>query len=235
MILQPKAIGIDVSKWQGDIDWHYVAQHVDFAYLKATEGANYIDPKFYKNALAASEDAPNVLLGAYHFARVSQSMTDAASEANHFADKCLETAPMSLPPMLDIEWDKRASSVRGEDVIRWAKTFLATMDARLGMPICGIYTQHSFWLYRMLKTSYFKHRILWLASPVKDEQPTRPIPGWPPTIVQFTSKGRVAGIKGNVDMNYWWSGEEVPRTPSMLTALLQNVVAKFKIPKRSAV
>jgi len=235
VILENKAKGIDVSKWQGEINWRQVGSVIDFAYIKATEGASYRDPKFVRNVTNAAKDAPRVLLGAYHFARVSGSPRDAAEEADNFSTALrVVDNRLSLPPMLDIEWDKRSADVKGADVVRWVAEFLAQMDVDLGIPICGIYTQHSFWLYRMLKTQRFGSRTLWLASPVKNGQPTRPIPGWSPTIVQYSAKGSIPGIEGNVDLDYWWSGEEISRTPSMMIALLQNIAAKFNTPSRSS-
>lgn len=238
--------GIDVSKWQGDIDWKTVAlSDIAFAYVKCSEGQGYRDPKFRRNMLQSREGAPEILIGAYHFARVSKDAADAIREADAFCEELLRwQSHWGLPPMLDIEWDKRSASIPAEKVVEWARTFVGTVEANLNTT-CGIYTQHSFWLYRMKKDlriagrgnsipeTMDEQRPLWLASPVKNGTPTRPIPGWNPMIVQYTSKGIVPGIKGNVDMNYWWAKDEIPRSPSMMTALLLNFLAKFKTPERS--
>src|ERR1700677_3355012 len=91
--------GIDVSHYQGDIDWHAVAASgVKFAYIKATEGAAYIDPSFAQNVVGAQ--AAGVLVGVYHFLTAG----DWLAQASNF----LETARAQLsgpilPSALDIE------------------------------------------------------------------------------------------------------------------------------------
>src|SRR5690606_5867024 len=58
--------GIDISKWQGDIDWHAVrASGVAFAFIKATEGADHADERFAENWAAARR--AGVPRGAYHY------------------------------------------------------------------------------------------------------------------------------------------------------------------------
>ena len=79
--------GIDVSHWQGDIDWGQVhGSGVEFAFIKATESTAFVDSKFNFNML--SSRAQGVLSGPYHFARPDTGQSnplDAANEAMHFA------------------------------------------------------------------------------------------------------------------------------------------------------
>src|SRR5947199_8086270 len=74
--------GIDVSNWQGHIDWHAVAgSGVAFAVLKASEGTTYADPTFAFNW--TNTKAQNILRAAYHFARPDKD-TDPVAEARWF-------------------------------------------------------------------------------------------------------------------------------------------------------
>src|SRR5688572_21982049 len=58
--------GIDVSYWQGDIDWNTVSNAgISFAYIKATEGGDHVDPKFLQNWYQAKR--AGIARGAYHF------------------------------------------------------------------------------------------------------------------------------------------------------------------------
>lgn len=59
--------GIDISRYQGDIDWDVLSKedHVQFAFIKATEGSTYQDDLFTQNWEAA--EAAGVFVGAYHF------------------------------------------------------------------------------------------------------------------------------------------------------------------------
>ncbi|MCP3992413.1 MAG: lysozyme M1 (1,4-beta-N-acetylmuramidase) [Actinomycetia bacterium] len=92
--------GIDVSHHQGEIDWEAVAgDDIVFAYLKATEGGDWVDPRFVENWSAAR--GAGLEVGAYHFFR---TCTDGALQAQNF----LSTVPLSdsaLPLAIDIEGD----------------------------------------------------------------------------------------------------------------------------------
>ncbi|MCW5953083.1 MAG: lysozyme, partial [Propionibacteriaceae bacterium] len=58
--------GVDVSRYQGEIDWPVLAaQGIEFAFIKATEGSSYVDPRFAANLEGAS--AAGLRAGAYHF------------------------------------------------------------------------------------------------------------------------------------------------------------------------
>ena len=79
---QSNPTGIDVSHWQGSINWTSVKNAgVDFAYIKATEGTAYKDPQFNTNYPAAYH--AGVIRGAYHFARPGSS--SGAAQAEFFA------------------------------------------------------------------------------------------------------------------------------------------------------
>jgi GH25 family lysozyme M1 (1,4-beta-N-acetylmuramidase) len=77
--------GIDVSHWQGYINWSQVrGAGVKFAFAKATEGTKLVDARYLGNRDRA--EAAGVRIGAYHFARPDRSTNDAVREANWFVD-----------------------------------------------------------------------------------------------------------------------------------------------------
>src|SRR5271168_387517 len=92
--------GIDVSKYQGDIDWNAVrASGVKFAWIKATEGGDRVDEKFAQNwAMAKAAGVPR---GAYHFAYWCRP---ADEQAAWFITN-VPNDPSALPPVLDVEWN----------------------------------------------------------------------------------------------------------------------------------
>src|SRR5207248_10239672 len=71
--------GVDVSNWQGNINWNKVAADGKrFAFMKASEGRTYTDPTYAQNRQGAL--AAGVVIGAYHFALPDSSKGDAVAE-----------------------------------------------------------------------------------------------------------------------------------------------------------
>ncbi|MBL8588466.1 MAG: glycoside hydrolase family 25, partial [Methylobacteriaceae bacterium] len=90
--------GIDVSKYQGDIDWQAVRRAgVKFAWIKATEGGDHLDEKFALNWAQAQQ--AGVPRGAYHFAYWCRP----PDEQINFFNKVVPRDPEALPPLLDFE------------------------------------------------------------------------------------------------------------------------------------
>src|SRR5215210_3716494 len=78
--LMTRVPGIDVSHWQGTINWASAAAGKQFAFTKATEGTTYVDPTVATNTSGAQN--AGLLTGVYHFAHPDTDT--AASEAQHF-------------------------------------------------------------------------------------------------------------------------------------------------------
>ena len=135
--------GIDVSKYQGDIDWHTVrASGIDFAFIKATEGGDHTDDRFLDNWQAAR--AAGVPRGAYHYYYFCRP---AAEQAAWFINH-VPREPGALPPVLDLEWTHKSKTCRyfpdPATVRREALLFLQALTAYYGKrPI--IYTTVDFY------------------------------------------------------------------------------------------
>jgi lysozyme len=108
---RPFLRGLDVSKYQGHIDWSAVAAAgYRFVYVKATEGDSFVDPTWQQNARGAR--AAGLLVGGYHFWWPTK---DPAAQARHFCQTLAAEAPLSLPPALDVEKENDLSpSARNE-------------------------------------------------------------------------------------------------------------------------
>jgi lysozyme len=93
-------MGIDVSVHQGQVDWPQVADAgYSFAYIKATEGVDYVDPQFTANWRGVHQ--AGMTRGAYHYFTLCSSGADQAADF-------LKTVPVddtALPPALDLEFD----------------------------------------------------------------------------------------------------------------------------------
>jgi lysozyme len=187
--------GIDVSAWQGEIDWSQVrAAGTQFVYIKATEGGDHLDPKFLENWYAAKR--AGVARGAYHFLYWCRP---ADEQALWFMLNVPADAD-ALPPVLDLEWNSHSSScpkrVSRDTALAAIKTILAALEAHTGKrPI--IYTDPVF--HREVLEGELTDYPFWLRSVAAEPGQLyreRPYAFW-----QFTTTGHVPGIQGKVDRN----------------------------------
>ncbi|MBH8570136.1 glycoside hydrolase family 25 protein [Microvirga sp. STS02] len=179
--------GIDVSSYQGHIDWPEVARNrVRFAFIKASEGATLRDPRFARNWREARK--AGVLCGAYHY---FQPNRDGKVQADLFA-QTVPLAPGDLPPVLDVEAANfHDVAVLRREVARWLRLIEAHYGVR---PI--LYSNHSF--YKRHLAGHFDNYPLWLAH-YEVERPTLPRSKW--IIWQHSDEAYVPGIRGVVDFN----------------------------------
>ncbi|WP_405749302.1 GH25 family lysozyme [Streptomyces sp. NBC_00012] len=191
--------GVDVSSWQGGINWGSVrGAGIEFAWMKATEGTSYKDPKFSANYLGAYN--AGVIRGAYHFAR--PDVSGGAAQADFFASNggAWSRDNLTLPGVLDIEgscYGKSAAAMQS-----WILDFYNRYKARTGRDVV-IYTSASWWNSCTGGWSGMSTRSpLWVAHWTTGS-PTIPsgFPYW--TVWQYTSTGSVSGISGNVDRDYF--------------------------------
>ncbi|CAN5723741.1 hypothetical protein BH18ACT15_BH18ACT15_13970 [soil metagenome] len=196
--------GVDVSHWQGDIDWARVARAgYRFAFVKATEGRTYSDPLYEANRSGAGR--VGVRFGAYHFARPggwtrAKVRSDARIEAGHFI-RTARPRPGNLLPVLDMESSGGLSTSKLQT---WTAAWLGKVKRRVGVkPI--IYTGPNFWQTYMGNTSRFAdagYKVLWIAHWTDQWAPSVPGHNWGGdgwTFWQWTNCGRVPGIQGCVD------------------------------------
>lgn len=198
-----KAYGLDVSQYQGKIDWSQVRKiedtfPVSFVLIRATAGKNHLDTRFKENWKAVKKN--QFIRGAYHYYRPNEN---SLLQAQHFIDHVsLESG--DLPPVLDIE---NLPKIQSMDSLKVGlRRWLNRIESHYGVkPI--IYTGERY--YKDFLHRDFKEYKFWIANynffveGIKDD--------W--LFWQFTEKGTIPGIKGNVDMNIY-NG-----TPKMLQYL----------------
>lgn len=190
--------GIDISHYQneaGKIDWEKLkASEYKFCFVKCTEGTTYRD-RFYEENKKGARKA-GLVFGAYHFARLK----DPIQEADHFCDTVgdLEEGEIVI---LDFEVD-------GANQVDWCLKWLKKVEERLGFkPL--LYTNEARVKSLNWQPVVDKNYGLWVAKyasqviyvpeylqrkPVSDEWPF-----W--AIWQFSSRAKVPGLVGNVDVN----------------------------------
>lgn len=192
--------GIDVSVWQGTIDWHAVAASgKSFAICKRSEGAAIIDPTFAANWAGIRE--AGMVRGCYHFAQPGVNSPE--QEAAHFLAglPALETGDIIA---LDIE------AGGTQDRSAWALAWLRQVEAAIGYkPLLYSYQDY---IHRCLTDPALAAFPLWLAS-YSTSIPAS-IGPWPSIALwQYSESERVPGISSNVD------GDQLARTLDGLKAL----------------
>ncbi|RUT46447.1 glycoside hydrolase [Paenibacillus anaericanus] len=197
--------GIDVSHWQGPIDWHKVAATgISFAFIKATQ--NSIDKRFLENVKGAK--AAGLLVGAYHYIDDSVTNVDQAKAAAQVFYTAIQAAGgikvLDLPPVMDYESNK--SNLNKVVITLVAKTFLEEIYRLTGVKPM-VYTYPSF----ISNFSGLNHYPLWIARYSATQIPVD-ASGWSRwTFWQYSdgSAGgllpngtrKVDGINGPVDLN----------------------------------
>lgn len=210
---QASLAGIDVSHYQGTINWSSVkSAGIKFAYIKATESTTYKDPTFNANYVHAYN--AKVIRGAYHFAR--PNLSSGAAQAKYFAGNggAWSRDNLTLPGMLDLEggcYGKSTSAMRS-----WILDFYNTYKAKTSRDVV-IYTSPSWWNTCTGGWSGMSTRSpLFVAHWTSASSPSIPsgFPYW--TFWQYTDSGSVSGISGAVDRDRF-SGNS-----SRLLALANN-------------
>ncbi len=195
--------GIDVSAWQGEINWPAVASagHA-FAIVKATEGRHYRSAQYERDRDGAR--AARLLVGSYHFFRWERGAATPEQQARHYFDVVGQCRPGDITPACDLEWitgHKRDAT----DIVKAVVEFMERCEQLFGRwPM--IYTGPSFWRYCLRPASGDGELDLtsWPLWIVDYEPPLDPMlgaPGWRWSLHQHTGSGSCPGIKGKVDLN----------------------------------
>ncbi len=196
MPLDGNAKGIDVSAYQGNVDWGSIkAAGISFAFAKASEGTGFTDPTFQQNW--AGMQAAGVIRGAYLF---FHPRFDPVEQAQLFA-RCVSLGPNDLPPALDVEVDDRMGPAA--IVLNTQRCLVELERLTSRKPI--IYTGGWFWtpLLRQFGSvpGWVANYDVWIADYSGGGQPVMPLGfnNW--RFWQYSAKGRFAGIGGDIDVD----------------------------------
>ena len=178
--------GIDVSHYQGIIDWPTVeGADIRFAYIKATQGTQWVDPRFVENWSAVARTS--IRRGAYHFLEPD---VDGTAQAKHFL-KTVKLKEGDLLPVVDVETKGPNLRVNLEKFLNEVKR-QTKLDAM-------IYVAPAFWndhLETARKDAW--PNPLWIAEyGVSTPKAAGSLGPW--LVWQYEQDGRVPGIKGPVD------------------------------------
>ncbi len=183
-----ESYGIDVSNHQGDIDWGRVATggKVSFAYIKATEGNDFLDKRFGVNWAGAG--TAGVSRGAYHFFTLC---SPGAEQAANFL-RVLPADPAALPPAVDLEFSGCAARPDQATFQKELTAFVTTVEHAVHRPVV-VYTVPSFEKAYPIEPALQRDR--WQRRLFRRPQVGR----W--TLWQASDRARVAGIQGPVDLD----------------------------------
>lgn len=199
--------GIDVSEWQGTIDWREVAKDgVQFAVIHAGYGRELSQKDKYFERNYAGARAAGIKVGAFWY-----SYADSVARAEQEARTCLKVLDgkhLDLPVFFDQEYEpgilKLSTKTRTDIVLKFLETIKAA-----GRP-CGLYSSTDF-ITTKLQANRLTAYPLWIAEYGSKLHYTGKVWAW-----QYTDKGRVAGIKGRVDMDHGYFAQPHTASPDLL-------------------
>lgn len=229
--INKKMTGIDISDYNGVIDWAKVKTNsaftVDYAYIKSCEGINCNEKNTVTYATGAK--ASGIKIGYYHFASLNtdDEIKDSVEEATYFVNRLSTLPKAEMPPVLDIETNEKfiqistgtevkrsiAANADGSlksgfikkprltpvECLAWIKSFMAVIHKTY--PTAVLYSYTPFLDTHLPAGHGLGNLPLWIAQYTSATVPKIP-KGWSDYWMwQFSSKGQISGIKGNVDMN----------------------------------
>lgn len=183
--------GIDVSVWQGDIDYKEVKDDgVECVYIRACEGTTLVDSKFQRNYEEAKKEG--LKLGFYQY--VTARDTKQAKDQAHFFYSLIKNKDQQLRPAMDFEQLEGLSKKECNDI---AKVYMETLENLLGYKpafYSNAYDVQTVWERDINKYP------LWIADyGVRSPYTTGEWSDW--SGFQYSSRGSVKGISGHVDMD----------------------------------
>lgn len=187
--------GIDVSQWQGNINFEAVSQDgIHLVYIKASEGIDLTDPYFSRNAKYAKD--AGLLVGYYHYL-TARSTSAARQEAYHFVS-VIKGYACDAKPVMDIE---DLAGLSQTEINTIAQAFLEGVQ-EFSNKTPAIYADaYNASLFYTTLTAW----PLWIAqydvSEPDTNNPWSQWSGW-----QYTDSGNIAGIQGNVDRDIFRNG-----------------------------
>ncbi|MBC8535265.1 GH25 family lysozyme [Feifania hominis] len=225
---EPARRGIDVSEWQGSIDFARVRDAgIEIVYIRAGAGGDYADPDFrtnYENAKAAG-----LKIGFYHYV-TARSSAEAEQQARYFVSLIGGTVPDCRLAM-DFE---TFGSLSREQTNEIALVFLETVEQLTGKSTV-VYTDA--YNARAVWNDAVAERPLWVAQyGVDTPEDNGKWDSW--VGFQYSDRGRVDGIRGNVDLDWFTDGillgeqDEIPHTQHHILYRVRRGDTLWRIARR---
>lgn len=195
--------GIDVSSYNGNIDWTKVKGNANFAILRCHQ-KNGIDETFEQNYAGCK--ANGIPVGVYKYS-YAMSISDARKEAKEVI-KVLKGKRLEYPVFYDLEYEEQ-KGLGSNKIQKMAIAFMRII-IKEGYGV-ALYCNKD-WYYNHITAYLKKYYTFWIASyPYKDEGlpvdrlKPKNVFGW-----QYSEKGKIPGINGNVDLDLFYLNDEAP-------------------------
>ncbi|QKG78814.1 glycoside hydrolase family 25 protein [Tenuifilum thalassicum] len=183
--------GIDVSAHTGTIDWEKVKeQRVNFAFIKATEGATLRDETFRKNIAQAQN--VGIPVGAYHFFNFNRS---GKLQAQNYLS-AIAGLNLELPPVIDVEEWGNVIRRPKKEIIKDIRAFIRLVEEKTKTKVL-IYTNKD--TYKWYIKDEFLENDIWICSFDHTPKIEKPWTFW-----QYHHEGRLDGVEGKVDYNVFY-------------------------------
>lgn len=186
--------GIDVSHYQGTINWASVAKAgVSYAMIKATEGDSYKDPMFATNWAGCKDN--KLRCGAYHYFLPTDSFLNQADLLVGALNEVQFDPTADLPPAIDCE---DMEGVSPSTYVYALKELLLLLKKQIECTPM-IYVSPAFW--QGLGSPDFTEYPLWVANYTSAPAPEVPTPWKTYALWQYSQSGQVEGVSGAVDLD----------------------------------
>lgn len=188
--------GIDVSQWQGAVDYRQVKDAgIRIVYIRAGEGADSVDPYFERNYRAAKRSRLHV--GLYHYV-TARTVAEGRRQAHFFAS-LINEKEITCRPVMDFEQVSGLTKVRANRIALAYLRELRRLTGYRPAMYSDAYDAQTLWNERLSKYP------LWIADYGRDQPFSlgqwRSWEGF-----QYSSKGRVPGVSGMVDLDRFQDG-----------------------------
>ena len=211
--------GIDVSEWQGRIDFEKVARDgIDIVYIRVSEGTDYIDPYFKENYEKARRNG--LKTGFYHYL-TARTTEEAREEARFFVSNIKGTQP-DCKLAMDFE---EFGDLNVDEINEISKVFLETVQ-NLSEKECIIYSD-AYNAARTFDEELARKYAIWVADYfVKEPANNGKWSSW--VGFQYSDIGRINGIDGYVDRDYFTNGVLLNDTSEITKETTDDSKQKFE-------
>ena len=212
--------GIDVSRWQGTINFEEVANdEIDIVYIKATQGTTYVSPTFEEQYINAKNNG--LKIGFYHYV-TARTVEEARNEAQFFASK-ISGKQIDCKLAMDFE---EFGNLSQEEINAIGLAFMKRLEELTNKPAViysNTYAARTIWNGEIIKYP------LWVAeygvSKPRDNGKWNSYVGW-----QYTNMGNIKGVNGNVDRDKFTKDIFInqPETPGEIIPEIPEPESRYK-------